>query len=162
MLLVILLITSSKTIFMFNKKILELFESRKKKKKLSHIKHLFALAVSDGEFSSSEKKLIIRIGLLIGLSIAEIQRVVERPDSIKLRVPERKEEKLELLYDMILVMLIDGNLDESELTLCKAAAHGMGISEVVVPVLMNQIVESIDDSLPFEEAITKLMVTAKM
>lgn len=63
-------------------KFLELFDSRDKKKRLSHIRNLVALACADGSLDKNEMDLIFKIGVRAGLSPDELQRIFQRPDSI--------------------------------------------------------------------------------
>ena len=48
-------------------KFIELFDSRDKKKRISHIKNLVALACSDGVIDENELKLIFSIFHLLGI-----------------------------------------------------------------------------------------------
>ena len=57
--------------------LIDLFDSGDKKKRLSHIKNLVALAASDGELDKSELDLIFRIGAKVGLTRDELLRIIQ-------------------------------------------------------------------------------------
>lgn len=96
-------------------KFVELFDSRDKKKRLSHIKNLIALGLADGYLDKDETNLIFRIGINAGLTPNDVQRLLERPESIQFYPPDSYRERIEQLYDMVMVMMVDGEFHENEI-----------------------------------------------
>jgi hypothetical protein len=97
-----------------------------KQKRMSHIRNLFALALSDGCFDKNEREFIFKIALRSGLTINELQKILVTPECIVFCTPETEEEKLSQLIDMIKLIMIDNDIDEKEITLCRFFAIKLG------------------------------------
>ncbi len=137
---------------------LDLFDSRDKKKRLSHIKNLIVLACADGEVAQEEAELIFRIGVNAGLTPAELKRIMERPDSVKFYPPKTYKERIEQLYDMVMVMMVDGEITESELLFCKVVAEDLGFEHRVIDHMVHQIIEMVARGLALEIVLQRLGV----
>lgn len=138
-------------------KFIELFDSRDKKKRLSHIRNLVALACSDGSFDRIEMDLIFNIGLNAGLSPDELTRIFERPNSINFYPPESYRERIEQLYDMVMVMMVDGELHENEITFCKLTAVKLGFRHQIIDKIVHNTIEMIVEGIATEIALDRLM-----
>lgn len=138
-------------------KLFELFDSRDKKKRMSHIKNLVALACSDGELDQNELGLIFRVGAKAGLSKDELVRITTRPDSIEFYPPESHRERVEQLYDMVLVMMVDGEVHENEQAVCKIIAHKLGFKPEVIDVIVLSIIEKIAEGIIADLAIASIL-----
>lgn len=123
--------------------LIDLFDSGDKKKRLSHIKNLIALAASDGEIDKNELDLIFKIGARVGLSNDELSRIIERPDSISFKIPDSFGDRIEQLHDMVLIMMIDGELHENEITLCKLIAIRLGFKHQIIDKMVYDVIEMI-------------------
>jgi L,D-peptidoglycan transpeptidase YkuD (ErfK/YbiS/YcfS/YnhG family) len=51
--------------------------------------------------------LIFKIGVRSGLSPDELHRFFQRPESIAFYPPDSYRERIEQLYDMVMVMMVD-------------------------------------------------------
>lgn len=136
--------------------LLDLFDSRDKKKRLSHIRNLIALASADGHLDEVELKLISRISWKVGLSTNEFERIIKRPNSVDFVIPSSFNERVEQLYDMVLVMMIDTEIHENEIALCKLTAIKLGFKHQIVDKMVNDIVEMIAKGLVFEMVMSNL------
>lgn len=138
-------------------KFIEIFDSRDKKKRLSHIKNLVLLASSDGSFDESEMKLIFNIGIKAALSPRELERIFNRPESISFAPPDSFSERIEQLYDMVMVMMVDGEFHENEIALCKAVAIKLGFRHEIIDKIVVETIEMIAKGIATERALAKLM-----
>ncbi len=130
--------------------LLDLFDSRDKKKRLSHIRNLIALASSDGQLDESELKLIAQISTKVGLSPNELDRILKRPNSVDFIIPNSFNERIEQLYDMVLVMMIDTEIHENEIALCKLTAIKLGFKHQIVDKMVNDVIDMIARGLALE------------
>lgn len=137
-------------------KFIELFDSRDKKKRLSHIRNLVALACADGSLDKNEVELILRIGLSAGLTYEELQRIMKRPESIAFYTPNSYRERIEQLFDMIMVMMVDGKLHENEIALCKLTAIKLGFEHQIIDKMVHDIIEMIEKGIAVEIALDRL------
>ncbi len=138
-------------------KFIELFDSRDKKKRLSHIRNLVALACADGSLDKNEMDLIFKIGVRAGLSPDELNRIFQRPDSIAFYPPDSYRERIEQLYDMVMVMMVDGEFHKNEIALCKLTAIKLGFRHQVIDKIVHDTVEMIADGIATEIALARLM-----
>lgn len=138
-------------------KLLELFDSRDKKKRMSHIRNLVALACADGSLDKSEMDLITKIGIRGGLEPNELERIFSRPGSVNFCPPESYKERIEQLYDMVMVMMIDGEFHENEVTLCKLTAMRLGFKHEIIDKIVQETVEMIAEGIATDIALKRLL-----
>ncbi len=103
-----------------------------------------------------EVDLIVRIGLRAGISHDELGRILKRPDSISFTAPDTFRERVEQLYDMVMVMMIDGELHENEITLCKVTAVRLGFKHEVIDKIVHDTINMIIDGIEVELALERL------
>jgi len=120
----------------------ELFESFDKKKRKSHFKNLLAVAMADGKLDNIEFEHIMNLARKCYMSQDEVQRVIDNPELINFYAPKTNEERFNQIYDLVTVMLIDGQIDERERSLCKVFAMKLGYKTVLVDKLVNDIIEN--------------------
>ena len=138
-------------------RIIELFDSRDKKKRLSHIRNLIALACADGSLDKSEMDLIFKIGIRAGRSPDELNRNFECPNSISFFHPDSYRERIEQLYDMVMVMMVDGELHENEIALCKVTAIKLGFKHRIIDQMVHDTIDMIADGIATDIAIRRLL-----
>jgi hypothetical protein len=132
------------------KTLLELFDSGDKKKRLSHVKNLVVVALADGSIEKRELEMIFQIGIRAGLKPEELKRIIERPDSVEFFPPSTFRERIEQLYDMVLVMLINGEIDTNEVLFCKAVAIKIGFKPAIIDKMVQDIIDAIVKGLAFD------------
>ena len=123
------------------------FESKEKRLIKSHIRHLVRLAKSDGIFHSDELKFIKKIGKKNNLTEKEIDAIIQNPTSVDIVIPETKDEKFHQIFDLVNLMLKDGEVNDAEIEFCMELANRLGFRKVVVGVLVSKIERGIRDGL---------------
>lgn len=119
----------------------DLFNNYDKKKRRSHFANLFAIANADGDVDSAELDLLIQLAEKFHMSTAEVTSIIKNPsraEAIPLKTPE---ERIEHLYDLITIMLIDGQIDKRELSMCKSFAAKLGFEDSVLDPLTRDLIE---------------------
>ncbi|HOT13952.1 MAG TPA: hypothetical protein PK252_04240 [Bacteroidales bacterium] len=139
----------------------DIFDSREKKKRLSHMFNLLAVACADGVLEQAEIDLLLQIGKRMGVSYDELKRVIERPGSVKFTAPETNEERIALLYDMVLVMMVNGDIDEGEVLYCKNVAQKLGFSHKIIDIMVNKVIELVKQGVENEKAVENLLTVAE-
>ena len=139
-----------------------IFDSAEKKRKLSHIKNLIELATADGDLSSSELDIIYKIGYNNDLKPKELKRILERPNSIKFYPPKSSHEKINQLFDLVFVMLADGEIKQSEMSYCKLVAVRLGIDPRIIDSMIRHIGEKIMKGIAAEMIIGELLKKVKI
>lgn len=122
-----------------------LFKSQAEKERLSHVKTLLALALADDNMSKDEIAAIATVGAREDVDVEEIEKMLNGTDNVQFTIPESDDQKIQQLRDMVVLMMIDGKIDENELDLCRAVADRFGFREEIVEALAKQILEEINN-----------------
>lgn len=120
--------------------LMDLFKSRQSREKLSHLKNLVAVAVVDGKIEKNEMAALATVMARDGLTPSDLERCIKNPKGIKFLPPETPEQRIIYLKDMVLLMMCDGEIDDKELTLCKATAIALGFRHEVIDALISDII----------------------
>ncbi|MDX9697777.1 MAG: hypothetical protein RBT49_18435 [Bacteroidales bacterium] len=134
----------------------ELFESYDKRKRKSHFKNLLAVALADGKMENVEFDFILHLAEKCYMLEKEVKRVIEHPEAITFVQPQTKREKFDQLYDLVTVMLIDGEISDKEMTLCKTFAMRMGYRTQVIDDLIALVVQNVIKGVAAEVALAEV------
>lgn len=137
--------------------LLELFNSYDKKKRQSHFKNLYFVARADGDVDRAEMDLIVGLAEKFNMTTKEVTTIIRNPDDVDLLIPKTPEERMEHLYDLVTVMMVNAEIDEKELFLCKSLAVKLGCEEVTVDALVRDLIEKALKGTAPEKVISDLM-----
>lgn len=116
----------------------------KEKQRLGQLKNLVMLASADGRFTDSEMAVLLAVASREQISPEDFDRLMEDPDSVDIVLPEDEDSKLAYLRDMVAMMMIDGELDEQELAICKLYAIALGYRGSIVDGMIAGVIDSLD------------------
>lgn len=133
----------------------EMFESYDKRKRKSHFKNLLAVAMADGKMENIEFDFIMHLASKSYMSEEEVRRVIEHPDLIAFVPPKTHRERFDQIYDLVTVMLVDGNINQRELTLCKTFAMRLGFRTQLIDDMIKGIIANIVKGIAAEVAINE-------
>ncbi|MBO7609710.1 MAG: hypothetical protein J6S96_05875 [Muribaculaceae bacterium] len=114
--------------------------------RLGQIKNLIMLALADGKASESELAVIASIASREELTQEELDDLLEHPDKVKIHLPEDEGQKLLYLEDMVGLMMIDGELNDQELAMCKLYAMALGFEPTTVEKMVLDIADRLSES----------------
>ena len=102
-----------------------------KNTRLAHIVNLLCVAGIDGTITDDERNVVIKIAQNLGLTEDDFELCIEiwkktDESQFETRVPESDEDKFEYLKDLVLVMMVDGEIDENERTYIAGLAEQFG------------------------------------
>ncbi len=112
--------------------------------RLGQLKNLVMLAASDGQVTVSELAVLLAVASRENISPEEFNNVIENPDSISITLPEDEDTKLAYLRDMVALMMVDGELDEQELAICKLYAMALGYRGSIVDGMIAGVIDQLD------------------
>lgn len=112
--------------------------------RLGQLKNLVMLASADERFTDSEMAVLLAVASRENISPEDFNRVMENPDSVDIVLPEDEDTKLAYLRDMVAMMMIDGELDEHELAICKLYAMALGYRSSIVDGMIAGVIDSLD------------------
>lgn len=105
--------------------------------KKNHIKNLLALAKVDGHVHQKEEKLLFKIGKRYGLKERQIKELIESKEKRKAVVPDNHNDKMNLLYDLLLMIYADDVVDKHEIEFFEEAVKKFGMKKEMVKWLLS-------------------------
>jgi len=98
------------------------------KQQLFH--NLVQLAAVDGKFAEEEIQFLVARAEQWGIPNEEFETALASlgDGEIEMKIPETKEQRVDMMREMIQLMAIDGDLAETEKRLCAAASASMGLT----------------------------------
>ncbi len=112
---------------------------------MGQVKNLIMLALADGKATESELALIASIASREELTQEQLDHLIDHPDTVHIELPENDEQKLQYIQDMVALMMIDGDLDDNELAMCKIYAIMLGYESSIVEKMVLDIAEKLKD-----------------
>lgn len=117
---------------------------KKDQQRLGQLKNLVMLAAADGHLTDSEMAVLLAVASRENLTPEEFNKVIDDPDSVNIILPEDEETKLAYMRDMVAMMMIDGELDEQELAICKLYAMALGYRSSIVDGMIAGVIDQLD------------------
>jgi len=117
------------------------FEHQYLSYKKDHIKNLLALAKADGFMHEKEEKMLYKIGKRYGLKDRQIKILVDSDEKFQVNVPNNHIDKMNVLYDLMLMVYADGVVEKNEIAFCEDVVKKFGMKKEVVRWLLDEIFE---------------------
>ncbi len=137
------------------------FEHQYLSYKKNHIKNLLALAKADGFIHEKEQKMLFKIGRRYGLKDRQIKTLVDSDEKFQINVPDNHQDKMNVLYDLMLMVYADGVVEKSEIAFCEDVVKKFGMKKEVVKWLLNEVFEKGTPPPPDEWSEMKDIAKAK-
>ena len=104
---------------------------RKKSRKeaWSHIRNLFALAHSDGHYAEIEKHLLISVASRLGIDESELEDILADTENVEFHLPKHYDDRVEQFQDLLMLIAIDGSIDEREMEFARRTAEKYELTE---------------------------------
>lgn len=120
-------------------------DNMQEQQRLGQLKNLVMLASADEKVTDSEMAVLLAVASRENITPEEFNKVIDDPDSVNITLPEDEDTKLAYLRDMVAMMMIDGELDEHELAICKLYAMALGYRGSIVDGMIAGIIDSLDN-----------------
>jgi uncharacterized tellurite resistance protein B-like protein len=140
--------------------VLDLLTGRKKRNK-AHLKNLIEVAMSDGQLDNIEIDFILALAKRFNISPAEVKRLKENTSSVQYDPPSSDRERFDQIHQLVRIMLIDGEIHERELQICKVLATRMGLRTDFVEDFVKVISDEVAHDVPSDVIIAKLLKMAQ-
>ena len=119
-------------------------DNTQENQRMGQLKNLVMLASADEKMTDSEMAVLIAVASRENITPEEFNKVIDDPDSVNITLPEDEETKLAYLRDMVAMMMIDGELDEQEMAICKLYAMALGYRGSIVDGMIAGVIDSLD------------------
>jgi uncharacterized tellurite resistance protein B-like protein len=108
------------------------FEHQYLSYKKNHLKNLLALAKVDGKVHEKEEKLLFKIGKRYGLKERQVKEILDSKEKFKVNVPDNHNDKMNLLYDLLLMIYADDVVAKNEVEFFEEAVKKFGMKKEMV------------------------------
>ena len=105
--------------------------------KKNHIKNLLALARADGSMHPKEELLLFKIGRRYGLKDRQIKTIIESGEPYTFTAPENHNDKMNLIYDLLLMIHADDKVVRNEVAFFEDAVSKFGMKKEMVSWLLQ-------------------------
>lgn len=114
------------------------FEHQYLSYKKNHIRNLLALAKADGSMHPREESLLYKIGKRYGLKDRQVKTLIDTDEKYDIVIPDNHNDKMNLLYDLILMVYADDVVDKHEIEFCEQAVKQFGMKKQLVSWLLAE------------------------
>jgi hypothetical protein len=115
-----------------------LFEHQYLSYKKNHIKNLLALAKIDGHMHEKEIELLFKIAKRYGLKVRQVQELIDSGENYQMNVPDNYNDRMNLLYDLVLMVYADEVVNPHEVKFCEDAAEQFGLRKEIISWLLHE------------------------
>ena len=129
-------------------------------KKHALVALMIKLSQKDGKIDPRETRFLKDMALYMGLSEEDINMVTENPSQFPLIPPKKEQDRMEMLYHLLFLMKIDGNVDKEEARLVEFIGLRLGFRPEMTRELTEIMRNNIAKQVPPEhmlETIKKYM-----
>lgn len=119
-------------------------ENMNDNQRLGQLKNLVMLAAADDRITDSELAVLLAVASRENISPEDFGNVLENPESVTIELPEDEDTKLAYLRDMVAMMMVDGELDEHEMAICKIYAMALGYRGSIVDGMIAGVIDQLD------------------
>ncbi len=141
--------------------VLELLTGAKKKRGKAHLKNLLELAMSDGQFDDIEAEYLLSLAQRFNISENELKRLKENAETIEYNPPVNEREKFDHLHQLVRMMMMDGEIHDREMEICKVLAGRLGLKSELVDDFIQVIGDDVAKEVPSDIIIGKLLKIAQ-
>lgn len=100
--------------------------------KKNHLRNLIALAKADGNLHAEEEKMLYKVGDKYGLKDRQIASLIRSNKSTQVTIPDSHDQKMDQLYDLVLMVYADGIVEDTEVTFCQDLMVQFGFKKEIV------------------------------
>lgn len=141
--------------------ILELITGKRKQQAKGQLRNLIEVATSDGNFDGIEVDYLLSLAGRFNISEAELKKIKEEPATATYQAPTNDKERFEHLYQLICMMMIDGEIHEKELERCRSFSKKLELKPEFVSDMIEVMKEEKKRESPTEIVIGKLLRIAQ-
>jgi hypothetical protein len=116
--------------------------------KQTHILTLLMLAEADNRDHVNEIRFINNVARRIGLGESDVQEIDKHPERLTFSLPESEEDRMTVLYDLLFLMKIDGNVAEEEKELVRELGVRLGFRISMVEEFIQTIAKYVGQQVP--------------
>ncbi|WP_454059278.1 hypothetical protein [Elizabethkingia ursingii] len=109
----------------------------------SHFLRLYQMAICDDNFSKLELKMLYRFAEERGVTAKNLDEILLNPVDTKNALPQTLEDKIDYLYDLVLMIWADDRVDDNERSALEKYIKLFGFIEENVSAIANYLLEAV-------------------
>lgn len=123
------------------------FETRTSKQRKSAVMNAICVMMADGKIAEEEMAVLGAVGARAGLTEAELQDLLDNPESVKFTPPDTIEERFGQVSAAVFMMMVDGEIDAREFAYCCKLAKHLGFDADGAPAMVKELIKAIQDDI---------------
>jgi hypothetical protein len=123
---------------------------------LSSYFNIYILFARDGTLEKGLIHCIYGWGLQLKIRKEKLDAVQQHPESFEYRKPGNKYAALEQLFDLVYMIYLDSQIEDTELQVLMIYAKKLGLPPYIVGDLVKAIVTAPDDGIPYSQVKDEL------
>lgn len=112
--------------------------------------------MADGHLDAHELNNLMRVAKRLDITDEEVLEIKNHMDKVAFNPPKGTKETFRLIFDLVWMMMIDGNIIENEVLVCENLAMQMGFAPETVGDLAGFIRQNMAKGIPAEETYQRL------
>jgi len=108
----------------------------------SHFLNLYQMAMTDGDFSPHEWKLLYQLAKERNIPNEDLDHILLNTSG-KIEIPKDVETRIEYLYDLVRMILADGKIDEDERITLKKYCKKFEFLDENIDAISEYLIESV-------------------
>ncbi|AQX06803.1 hypothetical protein BAX97_04235 [Elizabethkingia meningoseptica] len=109
----------------------------------AHFLRLYQMAICDDNFSSLELKMLYRFAEERGITSKNLDEILMNPVDTKNALPHTLEDKVDYLYDLVLMIWADHQVDDNERSALEKYIKLFGFVEENAPAIADYLLEAV-------------------
>ncbi|NJM24694.1 MAG: hypothetical protein HC859_03430 [Bacteroidia bacterium] len=85
-----------------------------------------------------EERLLYKIGKRYGLKDRQVKTLVDSEEDYELNIPDNHNDRMDLLYDLVLMVYADERVDASEIAFCEDVVKRFGLKRDLLKWLLSE------------------------
>jgi uncharacterized tellurite resistance protein B-like protein len=117
--------------------------------------------MADGQFDDIEAEYLLSLAQRFNISENELKKLKENIDQIEYKPPVNDREKFDHLHQLVRMMMMDGEIHDREMEICKVLADRLGLKAELVDDFVKVIGNDVIKEVPSDIIIGKLLKIAQ-
>lgn len=131
----------------------DLFDSGFKKRNESHFASIVRVAMDDGIITPEEQAFLDRLAQRLEIGENDYKAILKNYESHPINPPVSYDKRLERLYDLVRMVHVDNIQGDSELTILKKIAVGLGFHAVNVKYITDKALTLVKNEADLDEFV---------
>jgi len=114
---------------------------------------LIQLSKVDSNFDEFEFTYLIKVGDHIGLSDYRVEEMIKNTEKISLSIPQKEQDRMQILYYMLFLMKIDEKVSEEERKLVHHYGFKLGFAVEMIDDFIKLITDNLDKKVSTQDML---------